>query len=77
LNNEASCVSIAAKDGLEAIGSAMVAHSNVSKMQELGCAALGNLARDNYANRVSIAAKHGIEATASTMTAHSNVSQVQ
>jgi hypothetical protein len=47
----------------------MTAHSNVSKVQEQWCLALGNLAC-NDANRISIAAKHGIEAIVSAMAAH-------
>jgi hypothetical protein len=56
--------------------SAMTTHINVSKVQEWGCLALGNLACNNV-NRVSIAANHGIEAIMSAMTAHSNVSEMQ
>jgi hypothetical protein len=55
----------------------MTAHSNVSKVQEDGCAALAQLAYNNDANRVSIEAKRGIEAIVSAMTVHSNVSRVQ
>jgi hypothetical protein len=51
----------------------MVMHSSVSKVQEQGCYALGNLASNNVANRLSIAAKHGIEAIVSAMATHSNV----
>jgi hypothetical protein len=65
--NDANCVSIAAKYGIEAILSAMTAHSNVSRLQECGCAALGNLAGNYDANRESIAAKHGVEAVVSAM----------
>jgi hypothetical protein len=56
--------------------SAMTAYSNESKVQELGCDALGTIAR-NDANRVSIAAKHGIEAIVIAMTAHSNIPEMQ
>jgi uncharacterized membrane protein YecN with MAPEG domain len=77
----ASCPSpaapIAAYDGIEAIVSAMTAHSNESEVQEQGCVALGILARENDANRVSIAANDGIEAIVSAMTAHSNISEMQ
>jgi hypothetical protein len=76
-HNDANHVLIAAKQGIEAIVSAMTAHSNVSKVQEQGCYALGSLACSNDANCVSIAAKHGIEAIVSSMTAHCNVSKVQ
>jgi hypothetical protein len=76
-NDDANCVSIAAKYGIEAIVSAMTAHSNVSRVQVYGCAALGNLACGNDANCVSIAEKDGIEAIVSAMTAHSNISEVQ
>jgi hypothetical protein len=50
-NNDANRTFIAAKGGIEAIVSAMTAHSNVSKVQEWGCFTLANLAR-NDANRV-------------------------
>jgi hypothetical protein len=69
-------ISIAVKDVIEVIVSAMAAHSNVSKVQELGCGALWNLAR-NDANSVSIATNHGIEAIMSAMAANSDVSKVQ
>jgi hypothetical protein len=56
---------------------AMMAHNNVSKVQEQGCLALGTLASNNDENGVSIAAKHGIEAIVSAMTAHGNIAEVQ
>jgi hypothetical protein len=40
----ATRVSIATKYGIEAFAIAMTTHSNVSRVQELGCFALGNLA---------------------------------
>jgi hypothetical protein len=55
----------------------MTTHINVSKVQEQGCATLGNLAFNNDANRVSIAAKHGIEAIVSSMTVHSSIPKAQ
>jgi hypothetical protein len=76
-DNYENSVSVAVNHGLEAILSAMTAHNNVSKVQEQGCLALGNLVSNNDANRVSIAAKHGVEVILSTMTAHNNVSKVQ
>jgi hypothetical protein len=68
----------AAKHGIEAIVSAMTAHSNIPEVQEWsGCGALGNLARNNDENCLSIAATHGIEAIVSAMTAHSNASRMK
>jgi hypothetical protein len=46
-----------AKHSIEAIVGAMLTHIIVSKVQEQGCAALGNLTYNNDANRVLIAAK--------------------
>jgi hypothetical protein len=56
---------------------AIWAHSNESKVQELGCAALVKLARNSDANCVSIVAKYGLEVIASVMATHSNASKVQ
>jgi hypothetical protein len=76
LRNDDNHLSNAVKGGIEAVVSAMTAHSNVSKVQEWGCAALGNLAC-NDANCVSIASNHGIEAVVSAMAAHRDVLNVQ
>ncbi len=62
---------------IEAIVSAMAAHSNMWNVQEYGCLALGNLSRNNDVNCVSIAAKYGIEAIVSAMTTHTNAPKVQ
>jgi hypothetical protein len=67
-NNDANRLWIEARHGIEAIVSAMTAHSNMRKVQEWGCLALVNVASKNDANRVSIGAKHGIEAIVSAMT---------
>jgi hypothetical protein len=61
LRNDDNHLSNAVKSGIEAVVSAMTAHSNMSKVQEEGCLALGCLAY-NDANCVSIASKYGIEA---------------
>jgi hypothetical protein len=53
-NDDANCVSIGVKYGIEAIVSAMAAHRNVSKVQRRGGLALGILA-SNHENYVSIA----------------------
>jgi hypothetical protein len=76
LRNDDNHISSVVQDIIEAIVSAMTAHSNVSEVQEEGCLALGNLAC-NDTHGVSIAAKHGIEAVVSAMMAHSNLSKVQ
>jgi hypothetical protein len=65
------------KNGIEVIACVMTAHRNVSKVQECGCGALGNLASNNDVNRVSIATKHGVEVIVSAMTAHSIITGVQ
>jgi hypothetical protein len=77
LQNDDNHTSSAAKDGIEVILSAMMAHINVLKVQEQGCAAIANLAWRDDENRVSIGVKHGVEAILSAMTAHINVPKVQ
>jgi hypothetical protein len=64
-------------NAIEAIVSAMTAHSNVSNGQEHGCLALAMLAATNDENWVSIGPKGGIEAIVSAIAAHINNPEVQ
>jgi hypothetical protein len=53
--NDANCVSIAAKHGIEAIVSTMTAHSYIPEVQEHGCLALFNLSfNESVANRIHL-----------------------
>ena len=62
---------------IDVIVAVMAQHRDSTKVQEVGCRALGSVAANNAATRTTIAEKGGIEAVFHAMTQHSHHERVQ